>query len=354
MRTQPKAFVQVQSMSRMAGIAGIQMHGATAVLSGMCNQPIQQHAGETVRPFIRQGREIVDIEHLAPSQKFGEAKAGRALNLALLSQRKNPIGLLLLAPDLRQEVALGEVRPQMAENGKAGLNLFVRVGDEQVWLIGLHSSGHDMPARGVAQRSTESAVPVPRPFIFKLLENFPWPHLSTAAMALRCIVRICNEETVMKFTSRIVLATLAAAGLATAVAAAPSRLGASGLSGGPELSGSLMRAARELNLTDNQKQAMRDLLRNARDAAVANRAAQPYDITVLGDPGNSNYAAAVDNAKTQAAARIQRASELQLQVYNLLTPEQKAQLPKVLADMKAEREARRAERQQRREQRQSN
>lgn len=147
----------------------------------------------------------------------------------------------------------------------------------------------------------------------------------------------------MKTLPRIALITLTAIGFGAAVAAAPDRPnGSPGFAGRSELGGTLVRAAQQLNLTDNQKQAIRDLLKNSRQQASG----QSFDITVLGDPGNSNYAAAMENAKTQAAQRVQRASELQQQIYNLLTTEQKQQLPKVLADMKAKMDARRAERQQ--------
>lgn len=88
---------------------------------------------------------------------------------------------------------------------------------------------------------------------------------------------------------------------------------------GGELGGVLTRAVRQLNLTDAQKRAIRDLLKNARQQ----RSGQDYDITVLGDPGNANYAAAIESAKTQAAQRVQKANELQQQIYNLLTPEHK-------------------------------
>lgn len=150
----------------------------------------------------------------------------------------------------------------------------------------------------------------------------------------------------MKALSRLAIILLAV-GLGTAALAATERSsGPPGFRSAGELGGVLMRAARQLNLTDAQKQAIRDLLKNARQQ----RSDQDYDITVLGDPGNSNYAAAIESAKTQAAQRVQKASELQQQIYNLLTPEQKSQLPTVLADMKADMEARRAERQQRAQQ----
>jgi hypothetical protein len=63
---------------------------------------------------------------------------------------------------------------------------------------------------------------------------------------------------------------------------------------------------------------------------------------VLGNPGDANYATALQSAKTLAATRIQNESELQGQIYNVLTAQQKAQLPTVLASMKAQAAQRRA------------
>jgi Spy/CpxP family protein refolding chaperone len=62
----------------------------------------------------------------------------------------------------------------------------------------------------------------------------------------------------------------------------------------------------------------------------------------LANPGDPNYAAAVQNAKTAAANRLQSEVELQGQIYNVLTADQKTKLPQVLADMKSKAEQRRA------------
>ena len=59
-------------------------------------------------------------------------------------------------------------------------------------------------------------------------------------------------------------------------------------------------------------------------------------MTALANPGDPNYATALQSAKTFASTRIQQESELQGQIYNVLTAQQKAQLPTVLASMKAQ------------------
>jgi len=58
-------------------------------------------------------------------------------------------------------------------------------------------------------------------------------------------------------------------------------------------------------------------------------------MAVLMNPGDPNYAAAVQAAKKRAADRIQRVSDLKLQLYNVLTPDQKSQLSRSIANWKA-------------------
>lgn len=105
-----------------------------------------------------------------------------------------------------------------------------------------------------------------------------------------------------------------------------------------------LRATRQLNLTADQQASIKSILANARAQMQAAHASgqAPVDMAVLANPGDPNYATAVQSAKTLAANRIQTESEVQGQIYNVLTAEQKAQLPTVLASMKAEAAQRRA------------
>jgi Spy/CpxP family protein refolding chaperone len=110
------------------------------------------------------------------------------------------------------------------------------------------------------------------------------------------------------------------------------------------LLGVTLRATKQLNLTPEQQASIKTILSSARAQAKAARESgqSQVDITVLGNPGDPNYATALQSAKTLAASRIQTESELQGQIYNVLTPAQKAQLPTVLASMKAKAQERRA------------
>jgi Spy/CpxP family protein refolding chaperone len=110
------------------------------------------------------------------------------------------------------------------------------------------------------------------------------------------------------------------------------------------LLGMTLRATKQLNLTAEQQASIKSILSTARAQAKAAHASgqSPIDMTVLGNPGDANYATALQSAKTLASTRIQNESELQGQIYNVLTAQQKAQLPTVLASMKAQAAQRRA------------
>ena len=110
------------------------------------------------------------------------------------------------------------------------------------------------------------------------------------------------------------------------------------------LVGMTLRATKQLNLTADQQASIKTILTTARTQAKAAHASgqAPVDMAVLGNPGDPNYATALQSAKTLASTRIQNESELQSQIYNVLTADQKAQLPAVLATLKAQAQQRRA------------
>ena len=118
-----------------------------------------------------------------------------------------------------------------------------------------------------------------------------------------------------------------------------------------EMNRGFLAALRQLNLTPVQREQMRTIMFNASEAARMERANAEQsgeaqrrrdDFTALSNPGDPNYEQAVQQLKSRAAERvqqaIQRTSETDQKLYNVLTAEQKAQLPKVLSDMKARRE----------------
>jgi Spy/CpxP family protein refolding chaperone len=111
---------------------------------------------------------------------------------------------------------------------------------------------------------------------------------------------------------------------------------------GGMLVGVMLHATRQLNLTSDQQTTIKGILSNARAQHQANAQAAGVDLMTLANPGDPNYAAALQNAKTAAANRLQSQVELQGQIYNVLTADQKAKLPQVLADMKSKAQQRRA------------
>ena len=140
-------------------------------------------------------------------------------------------------------------------------------------------------------------------------------------------------------TGAAIAAQADTASTATAPAATPVRHW--GHARGGMLIGTLLRATRQLNLTDAQKSSIKSILTSARSAQSAAAQSRP-DLTVLGNPGHPDYASAVQSAKSLASARLDRQSALATQIYDVLTPAQKTQLPSVLSAMKAKAEQRRA------------
>jgi Spy/CpxP family protein refolding chaperone len=97
----------------------------------------------------------------------------------------------------------------------------------------------------------------------------------------------------------------------------------------------LMRAFHNLNLSAAQQQQIHGIVSNARQQFATQRTSGAADRMALMNPGDPNYAAAVQAAKKRAADRIQRVSDLKQQLYNVLTPDQKSQLSKSMAEWKA-------------------
>jgi Spy/CpxP family protein refolding chaperone len=115
-----------------------------------------------------------------------------------------------------------------------------------------------------------------------------------------------------------------------------------GQRGGGMLVGVMLRATRQLNLTPDQESSIKSILSNARAQRQAAAGTAASDMITLANPGDPNYATALQSAKAAAAARLENEAQLQGQIYNVLTADQKAKLPQVLADMKTRFETRRA------------
>jgi Spy/CpxP family protein refolding chaperone len=110
---------------------------------------------------------------------------------------------------------------------------------------------------------------------------------------------------------------------------------------GPD--GALMPLLGKLNLTDDQKAQIHTLLGNARTQARSENQGQAVSLAALGNPADPQHDAAVQAAKVRAADRVQRMSDVQQQIFAVLTPAQKAQVPQLLADMQQRMAARHAQ-----------
>ncbi|HEX2791816.1 MAG TPA: Spy/CpxP family protein refolding chaperone [Steroidobacteraceae bacterium] len=100
--------------------------------------------------------------------------------------------------------------------------------------------------------------------------------------------------------------------------------------------GGLLHALHQLNLTPAQQQSVHTILTAARSQFAAERkAGGGPDFTALSNPGDPNYAAAKQDLQTRIANRIQEQTQTEQAIYKVLTSEQQAQLPVILANMKA-------------------
>jgi Spy/CpxP family protein refolding chaperone len=101
------------------------------------------------------------------------------------------------------------------------------------------------------------------------------------------------------------------------------------------------RAVHELKLTPEQRTGIRSILTASRQQHAASAQSGRPDFAALLNPGSPNHAVAVQAAQTRAAARVQQRSEIETSVYDLLTPDQKAQLQTVLAGVQTQMQQRR-------------
>jgi Spy/CpxP family protein refolding chaperone len=103
----------------------------------------------------------------------------------------------------------------------------------------------------------------------------------------------------------------------------------------------MLQVLRELNLSEAQKEQIRTITSNARAQWRSQSAPELGDLPALGNPADPNHAAAVQAAQARAAQRIQNWSEVEQQVYAVLSPAQQAQLPQLLVDLQSKLAARR-------------
>jgi Spy/CpxP family protein refolding chaperone len=123
--------------------------------------------------------------------------------------------------------------------------------------------------------------------------------------------------------------------------AAPMRQGWHDGRGGP--GGGMHRILDQLDLTAEQTSQVQSILAETKpqlqavhESGRANR--DQLEITPPTDPG---YAGLVASAKSNAAEQIQLMSDLWVKVYAVLTPDQRARIPGIVAAQRADRDAHR-------------
>jgi Spy/CpxP family protein refolding chaperone len=149
-----------------------------------------------------------------------------------------------------------------------------------------------------------------------------------------------NSSSKIQRTAILVLATLGLGSLAqaettpdAAPAIAPTQWhhSARDYERGPR--GGMLHVLHQLNLDDAQKQQVHAITSSARTQWRSQNALDAGDLVALGNPGDPNHAAALAAAKARAAQRIENWSDVQQQIYAVLTPAQQAQLPQLLSEM---------------------
>jgi Spy/CpxP family protein refolding chaperone len=156
------------------------------------------------------------------------------------------------------------------------------------------------------------------------------------------------KSTIQRVLLAVAVATLGAGAVGTASAqstsSAPQGPPAHGPRGhfhhgGGRFVGALLRATRQLNLSQEQQSTIKTILSNARHNHQ--RGEQP-DLTVVGNPSDPGFAAAVQGAAANASNSVQQDSTLAGEIYGVLTPTQQKQLHAALASIQAQQQARRA------------
>ena len=143
-----------------------------------------------------------------------------------------------------------------------------------------------------------------------------------------------------------------------AVGLVASLVGAAALAGAPPAAGSdaappamgrhghfdreFHHVLRQLNLSPEQKTQIKSIFEQAKPGMQSKFAAARanHEALMSTAPTDASYPALLATEKANAAARVQATSDMKTQIYAVLTPEQQAKVPQILAADKAARQAR--------------
>lgn len=106
---------------------------------------------------------------------------------------------------------------------------------------------------------------------------------------------------------------------------------------GPEsVDRGLVGAFQKLDLNAQQRVRLQHILAGARRQFAQEREVARSNFPTLMNPGSPNFDQAVRVAKDNALARINLATRTEREIYALLTPAQRSQLPSVLSTLRAQ------------------
>lgn len=105
-----------------------------------------------------------------------------------------------------------------------------------------------------------------------------------------------------------------------------------------------MHVLKQLNLTAEQRTQIKSIFESAKPQLKATHDSMRanHDALLAAAPTDANYPALLATEKNNAAARVQAMSDLKSQIYAVLTPEQQAKIPGILAQDRAAHDAQKA------------
>jgi Spy/CpxP family protein refolding chaperone len=154
-------------------------------------------------------------------------------------------------------------------------------------------------------------------------------------------------RTFNRYLGTLALMSVAAAGFAQAPTSSPEAeppvaAHATGHHGcGPMREHPLLRVLHKLQLTAAQKTQIKSICEATRPNAesLAKSMHENLEALISTPPSDARYQALLETAKANALEHIKLLSDTQAKIYAVLTPEQQAKIPEIVAAEKAKREA---------------
>jgi hypothetical protein len=132
-----KAVVEVKAVGIVAGRSAVEVNLVTAFVFCLGNHPLQKFAGAAAFARIGIGDEVIDIEHLAPGQKFEKAESGKGFDALFFLQIGEMVALRDLALHLIDEgLFVEKMGAKLVHDKIAGADLCGSFRTLNGWVIG--------------------------------------------------------------------------------------------------------------------------------------------------------------------------------------------------------------------------